>query len=451
MEIYFTKYKDLEDKNSSPVHIKNYVKKQIRDSTELTPQSKEVLLKYPVVYVHAWKNGFGRYSIYVGETNNLSERIRQHVQSAQDTIDWHSEWVEAINNGEAFSWFFSSDKMNKSMSLDLENSLVKLIQTQLKKSLIDLETKATSVQKDYNNKTDRNNLLEKIWFTLSEFNGFGFEDYNDLDKSSLSSSVIANSLLTNEFEFEVIQPINKDDTIAQISRVCKDKSLLLNYPMVYIFVWEKNGLLKTYVGETEKLCARTEQHLEMKEQWEKDWVEAIPEARLLLFGHKSFNKSMTLEIENRLVLYTKFLKCSQNSRHNEQGMYNNQNEMFNIFQLIISKLVSWQNGFTTDFQTLEDVQKNCMALASPFYKLTEGQSTIKNQIVEKVNSLLENEKNEGKKQLIILYGGAGTGKTMLLSSLLFSLYEQDNCKCDLVVNNQELAPTYQNMIEVWRS
>ena len=67
------------------------------------------------------------------------------------------------------------------------------------------------------------------------------------------------------------------------------------------------------------------------------------------------------------------------------------------------------------FKALEDVRKQCISLASPLYELTTEQSDAKMKILEKINEALDNEKPEHT--LLVVYGGAGTGKTVLISAL----------------------------------
>lgn len=440
MITFYTEYCGIKEQ-FNPGYVRNWIKKQIRMDVTLSEDKKQVLLEYPVVYVHVWEKNPKKYSVYVGETYNLTQRLGEHLQSDEK---WHIEWQQKISEGKAFSWFFSSLDMNESMCLDLENSLVRLLENQE----INVVTEVTSKQGAYSNKNERNKLLKEIWDTLSV--ALKFDDFNVIDKSCLSTTNLKCS--NNNLFFTYIQPNSKDNVLSYLQEVCKDNKLFLEYPMVYLYVWLEEGKLKTYVGETDDFYERIKQHLEEKEKWEKNWVTSIikDKAYLLAFVHPSFNKSMIRDIENRIILYTKYLQFSQNSRHNERGKYSNQCEMFTIFQLIIKNVVAWEKEVLNSglFLTLEDVQNNAIGLASPFYELTDDQERIKNKILDEVDRSLNTQ--EQRKELIVLYGGAGTGKTMLLSSLLFALYNEEECKCDLIVNNEELAPTYHNMLEIWK-
>lgn len=449
--VYFsTNYSGI-NSNLNSEYIKNWIKKQIRDDTYLSEDDKMVLLEYPCVYIHAWENEKNGYSLYVGETYNLTQRLGEHIQSDDK---WHNEWQKKILERKAFSWFFSNkDNMNESMALDLENSLCALLKdcSNLNGKKIDVKTIATTEQRDYSNKNGRDSLLAEIWNVLAC--RFDFFDFNDINKQRLTQ--LPGDNYSQNLVWSYMKPTSKekDKIIEEAEKKFTDDPLLVGYPMVYYYVWKEAGKIKTYVGETDNFVGRTRQHLQANEPWETSWIESIENenAYLLAFGHRSFNKSMIKDIENRLILYTKFLQCSKNGRHNERGKYNNQNAMFDIFKAIIETINCWWNDTFKEespFLPLDTVQKNAIGLASPFFELTESQEKIKYEIINEIDKTL-NDANASKK-LIVLYGGAGTGKTMLLSSLLFALYKDEECKCDLLVNNKELAPTYLNMLKIWQ-
>ena len=101
MITFNTKYCGIKEQ-LNPEYVKNWIKKQIRNSA-LSENEKQVLLEYPVVYVHVWETNQNEYSVYVGETYNLTQRLGEHLQSDKG---WHIEWQKKISEGKAFSWFF---------------------------------------------------------------------------------------------------------------------------------------------------------------------------------------------------------------------------------------------------------------------------------------------------------------------------------------------------------
>ncbi len=441
--VFFHEYPKSSDDNSITSYLSNYIRKQIRESKNKSDEEKDILLNWPIVYAHAWRRKSGEIRVYVGETNDLAQRIGQHAIVDQfffDEADWHKDWLEAIEDGRAFSWFWGSKEMNKSMCLDLEQSLVSL----LRQSNVDVKTKAVTKQIAYSNKKLRDALIKEIWEKLVD--KIKLTSYDKLDLTVLTKCEKSFESYSDSLEFMCIKP-NKSGEF-------QENNLFKDYPMVYLYLWTYKDDIFTYVGETEHFDIRNKQHLskiEDQEAWQKEWNDAAQngKAYLFIFNHREFNKSMTLDIENRLINYTTFIKKSRNLRYNEQGQYSNKEKMFDIFTKIIDGLLVWQtqNKEYQVFKALETVREQCISLASPFYELTTEQSNAKMEILKKINEALDNEKPEHT--LLVVYGGAGTGKTVLISALLFELIDA-KVSCKLVVNNKELAPAYQNMIDIWK-
>ena len=444
---FYHEYPKSSDDNSITSYLSNHIRKQIRETKKINDEEKDILLNWPIVYAHAWRIQSGEIRVYVGETNDLAQRIGQHARVDQffyDETDWHEDWIEAIKEGRAFSWFFGSKEMNKSMCLDLEQSLVSL----LWRSNVDVKTKAVTEQTAYSNKELRDTLLKEIWEQLVD--KIKLTSYDKLDLTALIKCETLFESYSDSLECRCIKP-NRN---GEFQEIFDREDPFKAYPMVYLYLWKTGVKTFTYVGETEHFDRRNKQHLSKREDakaWQNEWKNASKnkQAYLFIFNHREFNKSMTLDIENRLINYTTFIKTSRNLRHNEQGQYNNKEKMFDIFKKIIEGLLVWQtqNKEYQVFKALETVREQCISLASPFYELTTEQSDAKMKILEKINEALDNEKPEHT--LLVVYGGAGTGKTVLISALLFSLIDA-KASCKLVVNNKELAPAYQNMIDIWK-
>lgn len=444
---FYHEYPKASDDNSITSYLSNHIRKQIRETKKINDEEKDILLHWPIVYAHAWRIQSGEIRVYVGETNDLAQRIGQHARVDQffyDETDWHEDWIEAIKEGRAFSWFFGSKEMNKSMCLDLEQSLVSL----LRQCNVNVKTKAVTKQTAYSNKELRDTLLKEIWEQLVD--KIKLTSYDKLDLTVLTKCETLFESYSDSLEFRCIKPNQGGEFQEKFYR----DDTFKDYPMVYLYLWKTGGKTFTYVGETEHFDIRNKQHLSKREDakaWQNEWNNASEnkQAYLFIFIHREFNKSMTLDIENRLINYTTFIKTSRNLRHNEQGQYNNKEKMFDIFIKIIDKLMAWQtqNNNVQEFLSLEMVRKQCISLASPFYELTTEQSNAKTEILKKIREALDNENPEHT--LLVVYGGAGTGKTVLISDLLFALTDA-KISCKLVVNNKELAPAYQNMIDIWK-
>lgn len=82
---------------------------------------------------------------------------------------------------------------------------------------------------------------------------------------------------------------------------------LLQYPTVYIIHTDKKSAnrVTVYVGETSDIHRRTIQHLVDDPSKRTDWALLSNDrnAQMIVIGHQHFNKSLTMDIENQLMLY----------------------------------------------------------------------------------------------------------------------------------------------------
>ncbi|WP_421388158.1 DUF2075 domain-containing protein, partial [Limosilactobacillus fermentum] len=203
-----------------------------------------------------------------------------------------------------------------------------------------------------------------------------------------------------------------------------------------------------YVGETNNIAKRTAQHLHDDPKSREDWRELSESktAKMYVIGHQHFNKSMTLDIENQLMLYlssVENVKALYNRRSNDQDEYYPVNEVQDIFTQIWTQLHQKNSELFPAMDVLKDL---AIFKASPFYKLTHEQLEAKNLIMERVNSSFDNDK-EG--QLIMVTGEAGAGKTVLLSNLFYDLvgYKKYGhpLNVHIMVNHDEQVKVYKEI------
>lgn len=212
-----------------------------------------------------------------------------------------------------------------------------------------------------------------------------------------------------------------NDVAAQINEDKKD--YIVNYPTVYIIENKKHkNKYRVYVGETNDIRQRTLEHLKVdsKDENRKDWIdlEKANDSKMYVIGHNHFNKSLTLDIENQLMLYLSSVPAIEkvnNRRNNFQSQYYTSNERDKIFKLMWQKLHQSNEKL---FPTESLIKDTAIFKASPFHKLTNEQLTAKLKIYEKVKQALENSEQG---QLILVEGEAGAGKTVLLSNLFYDL------------------------------
>lgn len=230
----------------------------------------------------------------------------------------------------------------------------------------------------------------------------------------------------------IVNSCTKDEKLKKLKDLnCK---LLTEYPVVYIHNWKDKNENKysVYIGETNDIYRRTEQHYEVFKKNNNSWQKNLNNAGLYIIGHEHFNKSLTLDIENKLMLYLTSIDnvtkvC--NGRGNPQKEYYTSDEFPDIFNDIWNKLHEYNKDLFIDKNIIES---SALFKASPFHKLTEEQLKIRNNILEKLDIILADK--EAKNKLIFVEGNPGTGKTVLNSSIFY----------ELVLRNKEINENIEN-------
>ena len=232
-----------------------------------------------------------------------------------------------------------------------------------------------------------------------------------------------------------------------------DLKFLFDYPVVYIVNDEKKNRFSVYIGETTDIIRRTSQHLidDIKKENRDDWryFAKSPTTKMFVIGHNHFNKSLTLDIENRLMLYlssvTNVIRV-QNRKENPQNEYYTSHELDSIFSKIWRSL-NRKNEYLFPAESI--VRNSAIFKSSPFHKLTNEQIKAKNEIIFKITSALS--KNE-LGTLILVKGEAGAGKTVLMSSLIDDLLNSDdtefireNNTINLIVNHDDQLSVYKEI------
>ena len=55
-------------------------------------KTQEIIRSFPTVYIHNWQES-GDFEVYVGESNDIFKRTRQHYDAASDKSKWQSKLV----------------------------------------------------------------------------------------------------------------------------------------------------------------------------------------------------------------------------------------------------------------------------------------------------------------------------------------------------------------------
>ena len=230
----------------------------------------------------------------------------------------------------------------------------------------------------------------------------------------------------------------------------KTQEIIMNFPTVYIHNWQDSGDFEVYVGESNDIFKRTRQHYDAasdKTKWQSKLLEK--DATLFIIGHEHFNKSLTLDIENRLMHYMMSIdrvKHVHNMRDNPQTSYYPMEELDEIFSKIWRGLRKENKEL---FPTENRIKDSAIYKASTLHKLTKDQENARDLIIKKVSRAIENGET---KQLIFIDGEAGTGKTVLNSSTFYELYcqaEENNkdLNCHLLVNHDEQITVYEQIAD----
>lgn len=230
----------------------------------------------------------------------------------------------------------------------------------------------------------------------------------------------------------------------------KTQEIIMNFPTVYIHNWQESGDFEVYVGETNDIFRRTREHYGAASD-KKAWQNKLlgKDASLFIIGHEHFNKSLTLDIENRLMHYMMSIervKHVHNGRGNPQSSYYPVEELDVIFRKIWRGLRRENKEL---FPTESSIKDSAIYKASPLHKLTKEQENARDLIIQKVKRALEKDET---KQLIFIEGEAGTGKTVLNSSTFYELYcraeeEEKALDCHLLVNHDEQIRVYEQIAE----
>lgn len=246
------------------------------------------------------------------------------------------------------------------------------------------------------------------------------------------------------------------DTFEQAHPQFKDSELVFDYPTVYVIYSRSENRHShapeylAYVGETNDIVSRTYQHFGPDAKSRKDWQELAAQAesdpesvQQYIIGNAHFNKSLTLDVENRMMQYllgVDAVKQLNNRRANAQGNYYPQHEFDDIF----SKTWKALHSRNPELFPLESViRDSALFKASPFHQLTKEQHAAEEEILAATRAALSRQSVEDRLvdgdfgQLILVQGAAGTGKTVLISHLFNRLSREVTVKGEVIDDDDE--------------
>lgn len=175
----------------------------------------------------------------------------------------------------------------------------------------------------------------------------------------------------------------------------------VNWPVVYIIYNNK----KAYVGETLDAVRRTEQHL-AEEEFEEF-------TDICLISNKTFNKSVILDLESFLIKYMSADKTKVLINGNAGVVEHNyfyrdayEDDFKQIWQALIDV------GIVS--QSIADIENSELFKYSPYKSLNYEQEKAAYDIIKYLTEV----NNATKESIILVKGGAGTGKTILAVYLI---------------------------------
>lgn len=270
-------------------------------------------------------------------------------------------------------------------------------------------------------------------------------------------------------------------------------NFLLDVPAVYIVYFHdprapKGKPWTVYVGETNHIVKRTVQHV-IKVKVQDDTAENVNdqealskketaadiaiskavadgiEVRQYVIWQKLFNKSLTLDIENKLIDYMQSIESVNclNGRTNPQGRYFTSDSLEYVVSNIWSRLVKDNVNVISEtkgksdrklcalFPTETSIWNSAIYKISPFHKLGENQEKSLDCIAQRVEKILSEWGPESRTQLILIQGSAGTGKSILLSTLFYKLCNMPTDhrpSVKLMVYSDDLFTQYQDMAKL---
>lgn len=244
---------------------------------------------------------------------------------------------------------------------------------------------------------------------------------------------------------------------------------ILRYPTVYVVAANDRNRYSqrlehtVYIGETNSIVNRTAQHYREDPESRDDWDALVKQATddsanvlQYVIGHPHFNKSLTLDVENKLMQYmgsVDSVKRLNNRRTNAQGEYYTAEEFDDIFHQIWLELHHQDSDLFPAEQIILD---SALFKASPFHRLSAEQLEAESIILEEVEKLLKGKEDTGEGEdsrpptLLFVKGAAGTGKTVLLSHLFYQLQTEFGSKedSDSETDQTETIPEFASYVLV---
>lgn len=205
-----------------------------------------------------------------------------------------------------------------------------------------------------------------------------------------------------------IKSFNYSDSGCQIM---SKNEFMIDWPFVYMIHDKKN----IYIGETQQLVSRTYQHL-----GNKDIGNISNKATIETIFCREFNKSAILDIEQNLIRHMK-ADGTFDVQNGNNGQYHDYYNRFYYHNEIFYEI--WNELFKRKFvsKTISEIRDSDVFKYSPYTAMNDEQFEISKEILSSMCASLAF--NDGAKNISIVDGSAGTGKTILALTMLYHLLD----------------------------
>lgn len=175
---------NMESKVSQPyIYEIDDNEKSLNDfETEIKEKGSEkiedVILNYPTVYVHNWGSPMS-YDVYVGETNDIMQRTKQHYAEMNNVASWQYN----LRKNNATLYIIGHEHFNKSMTLDIEHHMMLYLMSV--ENVREVHNQRGNQQNKYFPQHELDNIFQKIWHKLHRLN----EDLFPLESKIKQSAI----------------------------------------------------------------------------------------------------------------------------------------------------------------------------------------------------------------------------------------------------------------------
>lgn len=200
-----------------------------------------------------------------------------------------------------------------------------------------------------------------------------------------------------------------------------------NWPVVYLINNDKSNQSELYVGETTSAGGRFQQHLNNPDRHNLDTIRFVFDDQ--------FNKSAILDIEQTLIQM--FMADQKFILQNRNGGQSCKHDYYQraLYQAKVDEIWNELNRSLLTNHDASTIRNSNLFKYSPFNTLTPEQELVSQDILFKAIDCLES----GETGTSVLSGKAGTGKSIVLIHMMYTLMSAMN----VTYNDEDLTPDEQ--------